>query len=147
MKSEREKQFNHDVETYRKALLYHARISDWEAFKAKAGSMFDYVEAIEYSELERRFFANFNSILAVLIVIAVVLFNVDFAVTPDLMRLKNAMVLAGLGVSSFELYFFLNYRTYMRIKTVHYAERREKFTRNMEKDFRIYVLQTERKAA
>lgn len=147
MKRGLEKKFNHDVETYRKALLYHARISDWETFEAKAGSMFDYVEAIEYSEVERRFFANFNSILAVLIVIAVALFKVDFTVTPDLMRFKNAMVLAGLGVSSFELYFYLNYRTYIRVKTFHYAERRERFIRNIEKDFRIYVLQTERKAA
>ena len=79
MKSEREKQFNHDVETYRKALLYHARISDWEAFKANAGSMFDYVEAIEYSELERRFCKNFFAILVALIVIVVALVNVDFA--------------------------------------------------------------------
>jgi hypothetical protein len=142
-----EKQFNQEVENYRKALLYHARIRDWEAFKAKAGRMFDYVEAIEYSELERRFFTNFNVILAVLIVIAVALFKVDFAVTPELIRLKNAMVLAGLGVSSFELYFYLDYRIYMRVKTLHYPERREKFIRNIEKDFRTYVLQAERKAA
>jgi len=142
-----EKQFNQEVEKYRKALLYHARISDWETFKAKAGRMFDYVEAIEYSELERRFFTNFNVILAMLIVIAIALFKVDFAVTPELIRFKNAMVLAGLGVSSFELYFYLDYKVYMRVKTVHYPERREKFIRNIEKDFRTYVLQAERKAA
>jgi len=147
MKRGLEQQFNQDVENYRKALLYHARTSDWETFKAKAGRMFDYVEAIEYSELERRFFKNFNGILAVLIVIAVALFNVDFAVTPELVRLKNAMVLAGLGASSFELYFYLNYRTYIKVKTFHYAERREKFIRNLEKDFRSYVLEAERKAA
>lgn len=147
MKRGMEKQFNQDVENYRKALLYHARISDWETFKAKAGRMFDYVEAIEYSELERRFFNNFNVILVVLIVIVVALFNVDFWITPEMMRLRNALVLAGLGVSSFELYFYLDYRIYMRVKTVHYAERREKFIRNIESDFRSYVLQAERKAA
>jgi hypothetical protein len=147
MKNGLEKQFNQEVENYRKALLYHARTSDWETFKTKAGKMFDYVEAIEYSELERRFLTNFNVILVVLIVIAVALFKVDFAVTPELMRLKNTMILAGLGVSSFELYFYLDYRLYMRVKTLHYPERREKFIRNIEKDFRSYVLQTERKAA
>ena len=147
MKRGLEKQFNQDVENYRKALLYHARISDWETFKAKAGKMFDYVEAIEYSELERRFFKNFNVVLVVLIVIVVALFNIDFGATPELMRLKNAFVLAGLGVSSFELYFYVDYRIYMRVKTVHYAERRERFIRNIESDFRSYVLQAERKAA
>ena len=148
MKRGMEKQFNQDVENYRKALVYHARISDWETFKAKAGRMFDYVEAIEYSELERRFYNNFNVILVVLIGIVVALFNVDFWITPEMMRLRNALVLAGLGVSSFELYFYLDYRSYMRVKTVHYAERREKFIRNIESDFRSYVLQAEeRKAA
>ena len=142
-----EKQFNVEVENYRKALLYHARSSDWEAFKAKAGRMFDYVEAIEYSELERRFFTNFNVVLAVLIAIIVALFKVDFAVTPELMRLKNIMVLAGLGASSFELYFYLDYKIYMRVKTVYYTERRRKFVSNIEKDFRSYVLPSEHKAA
>ena len=147
MRTGLEEQFNQEVENYRKALLYHAQIGDWEPFKAKAGRMFDYVEAIEYSELESRFFTHFNVILIALIAIVVALFKVDFAVTPALLRLKNTMVLAGLGVSSFELYFYLNYKIYMRVKTVHYPERREKFIRNLEKDFRTYVLQTERKAA
>lgn len=41
MKRGLEIQFNQDVENYRKALLYNARKSDWETFKAKAGRMFD----------------------------------------------------------------------------------------------------------
>jgi hypothetical protein len=142
-----EEQFNQEVENYRKALLYHARISDWETFKAKAGKMFDYVEAIEYSELERRFFTNFNVILVVLIAIVIALFQINFAVTPELLRLKNAMILAGLGASSFELYFYLDYKIYMRVKAVYYPKRREKFIKNIENDFRSYVLQAERKAA
>ena len=142
-----EEQFNQEVENYRKALLYHARISDWETFKAKAGKMFDYVEAIEYSELERRFFTNFNVILIALIAIVIALFKVDFAVTPDLMRIKNVMILAGLGASSFELYFYLDYKIYMRVKTVYYPKRREKFIKNIENDFRAYVLQAEKRKA
>lgn len=105
------------------------------------------MDAVEYSELERRFFKNFNAILVALIVIVVAMVNVDFAVTPELMQLKKAMVLAGFGVSSFELYFYLDYRIYRRVKTFHYAERREKFVRNIERDFRSYVIQAERKAA
>jgi hypothetical protein len=147
MKRGMETQFNHDVENYRKALLYHARISDWETFTAKAGGLFDYVEAVELSELERRFFANFNVILIVLIVIVAALFKVDFAVTPEFMRLKNAMLLAGLAVSSFELYFYINYKLSIKGKMSQYAKRRNSFIRNIENDFRVYVLQAERKAA
>mgnify|MGYP003560122517 CR=1 FL=1 len=79
--------------------------------------------------------------------IVVPLVSVDFAVTPESIRLKNAMLLAGLGVSSFELCFYLDYRIYMRVKTFPYAERREKFVRNIERDFRSYVIPAERKAA
>ena len=148
MKRGLEKQFNQDVENYRKALIYHARISDWETFKAKAGRLFDYVEAIEYSELERRFFKNFNVILVMLIVVVVALFNINYGVMPELMRLKNAFVLAGIGMSSFEVYFYVDYKIYLRVKTVHYAERRERFIRNIESDFRSCVLEAEeRKAA
>jgi len=148
MKRGLEKQFNQDVENYRKALIYHARISDWETFKAKAGRLFDYVEAIEYSELERRFFKNFNVILVMLIVVVVALFNINYGVMPELMRLKNVFVLAGLGMSSFEVYFYVDYKIYLRVKTVHYAERRERFIRNIESDFRSCVLEAEeRKAA
>jgi Na+/H+ antiporter NhaC len=143
MKRGLEKQFNKDVENYRKALFYHARINDWETFKAKAGRMFDYVEAIEYSELERRFFKNFYVILVMLIVIIVALFSINSGVTPELMRLKNAIVLVGLGMSSFEVYFYVDYKIYMKVKTVHYAERRERFIRNIESDFRSCVLQVE----
>jgi len=141
MKRGREKQFNQDVENYRRALLYHARISDWETFKAKAGRMFDYVESIEYSELERRFFKNFNAVLVVLIAIAISLFQVDFEITPELLRIKNLVVFAGILASTFELYFYINYRTYVKVRSTYYAERREKFIRDIEQDFRSYVVQ------
>jgi hypothetical protein len=140
MKRELKKQFNQDVENYRKAFLYHARIRDWETFKTKTGRMFDYVEAIERSELERRFFKNFNVILVMLSVIVIALFNIHVGVTPELMRLKNAFVMVGLWMSSFEVYFYVDYRIYMRVKTVHYAERRERFIRKIESDFRSRVL-------
>ncbi len=136
-------QFNQNVENYRRILLYHARISDWENFKAKAGRMFDYLESIEYSQLERRFFKHFNVVLAVLVAIAVALFKVDFDVAPELLRIKNLMVLGGLGIGSFELFFYINYRTYVRVRTVNYAQRRERFIRNIEQDFRSYVVQAE----
>ena len=147
MKKGLEKQFNQEVDGYRKALLYHARISDWETFKAKAGKLFDYVEAVECSELERRFFTTFYLILVVLIMIVVALFKVDFAVTPELIRFKNSMVLACLGVSSFELYFYIDYKLYRRVKAVYYQKRRKNFIGNIEKDFKMYASQNMQKAA
>ena len=143
MKRELAAQFNEHVESYRRALVYHARTSDWETFKEKAGKMFDYVEAVEYSELERRFFNNFNTILVGLIVICIALYQVDFTIMPEPLRDKSLIVLAGLLGGSFELFFYFNYRTYVKVKTTYYEERRKKFIRNIEQDFRSYVAEAE----
>jgi len=140
MKKELAEQFNQEVDRYRNALLYEARKNEWEAFDARAGKLFDYVESIEISELERRFFTVFTLILAVLGLVVLALLGVDFQAHPELMRLKSTVILAGIAVSSFELYFFIDYRIYIGIKTSYYEKRRKNFIRNMEQDFRTYAL-------
>ncbi|MGE5174102.1 MAG: hypothetical protein ACM3MD_09770 [Betaproteobacteria bacterium] len=147
MKKELAEQFNQEVDGYRNALLYCARKCDWESFKAKAGKLFDYVESIEYSEIERRFFTVFTSILVVLCLAIIALFGVDFEANPELQRLKQSFVAAAIAGSSFEIYFFLDFRMYMDFKTSFYKKRREKFIRNMEQDFRGHAMQTGRNAA
>jgi hypothetical protein len=141
MRKKLAEQFSREVESYRRALLFCAKKSDWEEFKAKAGKLFDYVEAVERVELEKRFFSVFSVILAALVVAVIVLFSVNFEISPESMRLKNTVLFTAIVVSSFELYFFINYRTYAGIRTSLYKERREKFIRNIEKDFRSFDLQ------
>jgi hypothetical protein len=147
MKRELAERFNQEVENHRKALLYYARNCDWETFEAKAGRLFDYVESIEFQELERRFFTVFNMILAVLAVGVIALLTVNFEAHQDLLRLKHAFILSALAVSSFELYFFLDYRIYIHVKSYSFKKRRENFIRNIERDFRSYSAQSERSAA
>ena len=147
MKKELAEQFSREVEGYRKALLYYAKGNDWEAFKAKAGRLFDYVEAVERVELEKRFYKVFSVILAAIALTVVALFSVNFEVSPELMRLKNAVMLAALAVSSFELYFFINYRTYIGARTSIYTERRESFIKGIERDFRSFDLRTDSHAS
>lgn len=148
MERELAEQFNREVETYRKALLFYARKCDWEEFKAKAGRLFDYVESIEFSELERRFFHAFTLLLAVLGLAVIALFSMDVTLYPGLLlRLKNTLVLAALGASSFELYFYINYRMYVGQRRLYSKKRREKFIREIEQDFQAYAVQAERKAA
>lgn len=143
MKKELNDQFNREVDGYRNALLGDARKSDWTAFEAKAGKLFDYVESIERRELERRFYSAFSLILAALILAVIALFSINFEVSPELMRLKNTVMLAALATSSFELYFFINYRMYTGVRTSLYQERRENFIRNIERDFRRFHLRNE----
>jgi hypothetical protein len=144
MRKELAELFNQEVESYRKGLLYYARKCDWETFEDKAGRLFDYVESIEFRELERRFFTVFNLILAVLVLALIALFSVDFQVHQELLRLKSSFILSAVAVSSFELYFFIDYRMFIGIKTVSYKRRRENFIRGIERDFRSYAVQGER---
>lgn len=143
MKQKLEKQFNHEVETYRKSLLYYAKKADWPAFEAKAGRLFDYVESIEFKELERRFFNTFGLILGGLILAVVAFFNVDFGVHQELMRMKSSFLFCALAVCSFELYFYLDYRIYVHVKTSYYSQRRTRFIQGIRKDFRKYTHPTE----
>ncbi len=142
MRKKLAEQFNREVESYRRALLFCSKKSDWEEFKTKAGKLFDYVEAVERVELEKRFFSVFSLILAALVLAVIALFSVNFEINPESMRLKNTVLFTAIAGSSFELYFFINYRTYAGVRTSLYKERRENFIKNIEKDFRNFALQT-----
>jgi hypothetical protein len=139
--------FNQEVENHRKALLYYARKCDWETFQAKAGRLFDYVESMEFRELERRFYSIFSLVLGFLVLAVIGLVTVDFQVHQELLRLKNAFVMSAVAVSSFELYFYVDYRMYVDVKTRYYRKRRETFIREIERDFRGVAVQQERRAA
>ena len=140
-------QFNQEVENHRKALLYYARKCDWETFQANAGRLFDYVESIEFRELERRFYSIFSLVLGFLVLAVIGLVTVDFQVHQELLRLKNAFVMSAVAVSSFELYFYVDYRMYVDVKTRCSRKRRETFIREIERDFRGFTVQQERRAA
>jgi hypothetical protein len=135
------------VENHRKALLYYARKCDWETFHAKAGRLFDYLESIEFRELERRFYSVFSLVLGFLVLAVIGLMTVDFQVHQELPSLKNAFMMSAIAVSSFELYFYVDYRMYVDIKTRCYRKRREIFIREIERDFRGFAVQQERNAA
>lgn len=135
-------QFNREVEAYRRALLYYARVCKWDEFEARAGILFDYIESVEFSELERRFFGVFTSILVLLSAAVIMLLGVDFSVHTEWLRLKDALVLSSLAGSGFDLYFYLNYRWYLSARVQYARQRREAFIRNLEQDFRVYAQQS-----
>ena len=142
MKKEIADQFNQEVETYRRALLYYAKKCDWETFEAKAGRMFDYVESVEFQELERRFFKTFSLILAAIIMAVIAFFNIDFGVHQDWLQWKNTFLFSAIAACSLEIYFFINYRVYIDVKIYGQKKRRTRFIHGIEADFRKYTLQS-----
>jgi hypothetical protein len=140
MNTDMHRKFNDEVARYKNSLLFYARKCDWERFKVSAGRLFDYVESIEMSEIERRFF-NISKIVVVILGIAVaVIFRLNPGIFPEAGRVKELLTLSAIAGCCFEVYFFFNFRKYMQGKTVYYKKRRERFIRNIENDFRSFSL-------
>lgn len=137
MTREHARQFSDEIERYRRSLVYFARVCEWEEFTSRAGRLFDYVESVEFRELERRFFRTFYAVLAPLAAGVLLLVLLDFPAAAELQRLRNALVLGALCVSSFELFFYFDYRTYREVRIRHAGQRREQFIRSLERDFRV----------
>jgi hypothetical protein len=133
---------NEEIERFKNALLHHAKQCEWDSFKKKAGILFDYLEAIELSEIERKFFKIFRIILVVLAVAIVILWKMNGEAYPALLRFKDSLVIIAIAGSCFELYFFLDFRMYVEHKMSWYKKRREQFIRNIEKDFKEIIVQS-----
>jgi hypothetical protein len=142
MKEELHKIFNAEMERYRKSLLYYAKACEWDTFKDNAGRLFDYVESIEASEIERKFFNISKVIIVILSIVVVVIMKLNAADLPAIAGLKRIIILMGLAGGSFEIYFFCNYKMYMKHKTNLYKKRKEKFIYNIERDFKDMTVQS-----
>jgi hypothetical protein len=132
--------FNEEVERYRKSLIYYAKSCEWETFDNKAGILFDYLEMIEQRALERRFFSTFFIILAILAAAAVAILITDDRAFPVLLKYRNDIVLSAIAVSNFELYFYLDFRMYVKARMSRYKKRREQFIKNIERDFKEVII-------
>lgn len=142
MRHELNKIFNAEVERYRNSLLYHAKACEWDTFKDNAGRLFDYVESIEISEIERKFFNISKVVIAVLSIVVVVILKLNIMDLPAIAGLKKIIILMGLAGGSFEVYFFCNFKMYMKYKANFYKKRKERFIIDIEKDFKGIIIQS-----
>jgi hypothetical protein len=135
MDREWQSRINEEIEGFRKALVYYAKVCEWDTFEKKAGTLFDYLESIERTALEKNFFKVFLIILAGVVAVVVALTQLDGHAFPTLFKYRDAIVLAAIAACCFELFFFLNFRTYVKARMSWYRERRERFIRNLKADF------------
>ena len=142
MKEELNKVFNAEVEQYRNALHYYTKACECDTFKEKAGRLFDYVESIEMSEIERKFFNISKVIVAILAIIVVVILKLNMITLPEIAGIKENIILMALAGGCFEVYFFLNFKTYMKHKTSFYKKRKERFIIDIEGDFKNIIVQS-----
>ena len=142
MKEELHKIFNAEVERYRKSLLYYAKACEWDTFKDNAGRFFDYIESIEISEIERKFFNISKVIIGVLSIVVLVILKLNITASPAIAGLKKIIILTALAGGCFEIYFFLNFKMYMKYKTNYYKKRKERFIIDIERDFKDITVQS-----
>ena len=135
-----DKQFNDEINRYKYTLRFCAKICEWETFKVKAGKLFDYVESIEMMEIEHKFFKISKVMAAILFLFLVVIFQIDPAIHPEYARFRELLILTAIAGCCFEVYFFFNFRMYMKGKTLYYTARKEDFIRNIEEDFRGFTI-------
>src|SRR5512147_145093 len=122
-----EKAFNEEVNKYRTILLSCAKKSEWNTFKMNAGKLFDYVESIEMSVLEKKFYSVSSVIMGLLVIVVVAVWKINPAIHYEIQRVRELMIMAGIGGCSYQFYFFLNFRMYMGGKMTYYKYRRERF--------------------
>ena len=84
---------NKEVEQSRRALVHVAKAREWESFEKKAGVLFDYLESIELTILERKFYSAFIMILAISVGIVIVILKADNRFLPMITRYKEYVVL------------------------------------------------------
>ncbi len=150
MKKELAERFNENIERYRQALLEHACKCDWDRFKTKAGNLFDYVEIVEGSEIERRFLAIFKSVLVVLVAVIAAIVNMGTSIDPDLQQVRYSITVLAVAGTCFEVYTYMTFRSVMIAKSIHRKIRKDRFIRGIEQDFReiaFSVQQEDRQAA
>ncbi|MBI5056429.1 MAG: hypothetical protein HZB61_07430 [Nitrospirae bacterium] len=143
MDSNLHRTFNDEVNRYKNALLFYARKCDWDTFKVNAGRLFDYVESIEMSEIERRFYNISKVIVMALFIVVIFILKMDQNLSPGITRLKDFVVIIAVAGGSFEIYFLLNFKMYMKNKIRRYKKRRERFIMAIEQDFKEIVVQLE----
>ncbi len=136
MKREIAERFSREIERYRQSLIQLAGRCDWELFRQKAGSLFDYCETIERRELERRFSRTFTITLSFLVVLIIVIMSRDAlaAVLPQ--NLNQSITWFGIAGSCFEVYFYISFRRFVERKKAFYTKRKERFIRSIERDFK-----------
>lgn len=132
--------FNEEIERYKNALLFYAKKCEWDTFKINAGKLFDYIESIEISEIEKKFLKISKVVIAILFLAVVIICRINPDIYPGLIKIKKVMTLSAVGGCSFELYFFLNFSKYMEQKMSFYKKRRERFISNIERDFREIIV-------
>ncbi len=132
--------FNEEIERYRNALLFYAKKCEWDTFEKRAGKLFDYIESIELSEIEKKFFRIFWLIFFALSVAVFFAFRIDIGQQPHFAEIKKTITFIALGGFCYELYFFMNFKIYMQTKIAFYKKRREKFIKNIEQDFKDIIV-------
>ena len=140
MENKLQRKINEEVTRYKNSLAFYAKKCEWDTFKINAGRLFDYLEKVEMSEFERKFFIASKVVAVVLVLTVLFIIKINPEAYPRLLRVKELMILFAIGGCCFEVYFLYNFRMYQKGRRIYYKKRRDRFIREVERDFRDIII-------
>jgi hypothetical protein len=129
-------QGNADITRYGNALLYFARVCDWDSFRASAATLFEYLETAVTTVLKQKIYRAGALMTIVLLAALVVSVLVGGGVLAVYQENILFIVAAGLVL---ELLVLAELRAYLGIRMSQEKRRKDQFIKKMERDFGVYA--------
>ncbi len=124
---------NEEIRRHKKALAFFAKTCDWMDFQSNAAMLFDYLESVELTVLQRKL-RQVIGIISLAVIIALAVFNIS--ASPLLTKYRGPLVLIAAAAIVFELILLFELRLYVNIKAKSLKNRKDRFIRNIEHDFK-----------
>ncbi len=125
-----------EIEEFSKALVFDAKICDWEMFEGKAGMLFDYLESIELAEIRKIFSRIIRTVTAVLVLAGAALWGMILGPSGVFLRHQKSFLVMMLAGCYFLVFFLADFRLINGFIASRHQARRQNFIRGIEHDFR-----------
>jgi len=136
MKKELTKVLGREIGEFRTALIYNAKVCDWQSFERKAGMLFDYLESRELSFIRAVFLRIIRATLAVLIAAGAALWIASRGLSRAALPYENYLIVLILALFCFLVFFFLDFQIITKVKASRHGNKRQTFISSIEKDFK-----------
>ncbi len=134
-----QEKLNAEIERYKKALLFFARVCDWESFRANAAKLFEYLESVEVSLLKKKFYRAVTIIL-IAIAAAVGVFSILSRNGGPFFEKYRVVVALGAAVGLFfELLLVLEMQLYLSFMASRQKRREARFIKGITDDAKAYL--------
>ncbi len=139
MNDQFQEKLNPEIEQYKKALLFFARVCDWESFRTNAAKLFEYLESVEVSLLKKKFYRTIAIILIALAAALGVFSIVSSAGSPFFEKYRIVVAVGAVAGLFFELLLVLEMHLYLSFRASKQKRREARFIKGITDDIKAYL--------